>query len=724
VALLKVARQCLLPYDGKWKADWLLSDIHDDMWRLRTSATRKVAGEWKGTVNYYWTATLPDGSALNEPGHRMFRETAQKAAFLVRFLPEFGIDSTNSFHEFLSDLTSIIQWLYANDKIYSPDTDLFLNVDEQAINAFMHAVANGGKPVLLQIQQRCLSYFINQALPGKRKRSVRANDLEPQEINAICAWLRANDFYTRRHRNRTSEFDYIDRQKLARAINCGWQELKSDRVCAFLRKFEPDFLAASSVLLLPVNGTTSEYPGQWTQRIDEVREGKASYTTANGALNAWRTLLRLRRHLPKAIPNLESMDWSLARRLVLQCEQPKHTPWVPLNIALSYTTESLRIVVGWAEPLVQFYLRCVDHFQRKDLFNRKSDTPAANARNRAARDAWVNDHLPAQLKEMGVCGWTTIYAQATKDVPSRLRNSPGVSDLIEVMVGAIAVLIGITKPMRMKEFLGLRRKCISFAKGDGYWLEHEVRKLIFNDRLIEAKRPIPAITARAITILGKLGDGLANRFPGDDEYATSRLLYLPVFGRTGTVTARAIEEVALHECLDAFCDFVNLPVDELGRRWYIRNHELRKSFLLTFFWCFKYASLDAARWMAGHSDSSHLYRYIEANFPGDELPRIEAEYAAMQLLSYGSSGKAGEATNVQALYRDVCKHFGVSSIDLIESKELSDWLELAFFKGTYSIEPFVIESKDKLVKVEVAFRVREKARRENGEESKRHRKRS
>lgn len=148
-----------------------------------------------------------------------------------------------------------------------------------------------------------------------------------------------------------------------------------------------------------------------------------------------------------------------------------------------------------------------------------------------------------------------------------------------------------------------------------------------------------------------------------------------------------------------------LPTDCLGRRWHLRIHELRKSFLITFFWCSRFQALDAARWVAGHTRSEHIYAYIQANFPGEELPKIEAEYAQEQIWNF-ESGDPGETDNVETLYKAVCNHFGVGDISLIDAEELSVWLNDAFESGLYKIEPYTIE-RDGTICTAIAFKITE-----------------
>ena len=147
----------------------------------------------------------------------------------------------------------------------------------------------------------------------------------------------------------------------------------------------------------------------------------------------------------------------------------------------------------------------------------------------------------------------------------------------------------------------------------------------------------------------------------------------------------------IRKTLSRFCDFVEIPVDQYGRRWYVNIHELRKSFLLTFFWTFKFASLDAGRWVAGHKNPDHMLAYIEANTPGEEMIESEAEYAQQQLRLFNSESTITEMQNIEKLNESVCEHFNVQSVSEVKSEDLKDWLQYAISTGEYKIEVFGIE---------------------------------
>ena len=133
---------------------------------------------------------------------------------------------------------------------------------------------------------------------------------------------------------------------------------------------------------------------------------------------------------------------------------------------------------------------------------------------------------------------------------------------------------------------------------------------------------------------------------------------------------------------------------------------MRKSFLIVFFWTYRYASLDAARWMAGHADAAQIYAYIQANFPGQELPGLEAEYTSRVLRDYQDTGDPGETESVEELHQQVCHHFNVTDLSWLEEDTLREWLEHQFETRAFEIRPYSIRSEDGRLHTRIAFRVR------------------
>lgn len=706
--VLDYGRRYVNPYSGDWKAWWLLGDIHDPIWPLRTKESRLVEGQWRGTLKLNWGYKLPDGSILTDDAHAPMRQLCQKMAFIVRESPKFNMGSSLTHVRWFFCQKLITQWLYLQSDVMDPDGSFFARVDNQAINHFMDLYAEDGAASVLAVQERTIRWLYDAVL----KSILPPNYTQPgfllpkADKQRVIEWLRENDGYTQstinRHRHKIF---HVNRTLLADRLAIDQDALSySDRYIAFLRQFEPTLEKVSKAVLVPAWGVrATEYPTHTTPLIKDARVSRTAPRAKRQALYAWETILRMRPEFPVQVPDSNTINLaSIARDRLHDLPEP-HTPWIPLKTALKYTKEALRWVSIYQDPLIAFYIQSVGTFNESKWFNNRDNQIRSNNTLSKYRDEWIARHVPPELRPLNIGQWTSWFIKSAPNPYCNQRECPSLNDAMQVLVGAVIVLLGMLKPIRESEVLSLPRHCIKFVKGDGYWIEHELRKAGIFTKAPTIERPIPWIAAKGISGLITLGDYVAAATKSKDIYATESLLFLPEFLKAATFTGRLTSPATMSLFLNRFCDYVDIPTDEYGRRWYVRIQEMRKSFLITLFWCFRFASLDAARWMAGHAGIEELYAYIQANFPGDELPTLYAEYAALQLWQF-SRGDRGETENVEELYRNVCAHFGVREINLIPADELTEWLALAFEKGLYDIEPYTVQVAG-ATSVAIAFRI-------------------
>jgi len=138
--------------------------------------------------------------------------------------------------------------------------------------------------------------------------------------------------------------------------------------------------------------------------------------------------------------------------------------------------------------------------------------------------------------------------------------------------------------------------------------------------------------------------------------------------------------------LDYFCDYFETPLNVHGQRYYIRQHQLRRFFAMLFFWGSSFEGLDALRWFLGHTDSEHLYNYITEATPGAVLRGIKAHYASERL-----QADSDASAELAAL---VYEHFGTREFSVLDSQELSEYVEELMIEGRVSVEPEFIRTSE------------------------------
>lgn len=718
LAILAETDSAIRAYEGDFTAPWLLSPTHAPNWRISKGAeTRYVDGNLVNYYEYQWSTKLYDGSNLIDPENRTLLHGMQRLAFLVRELPG-GPTTLNTFKGFLWSLNFLMRWAFMHGDTLSPREHALTRLTHQHFTDFFVDLSKGGTVFALRYPER----FLQAAFPLALGRTPTEQELDdplnlPDEVcSAVTKWLHAQGHMRRVKRSAVSEM-IIRNSCIADLIGVDVNSVQGGSMWqVFVGQFsiydgrarnQEDFLASSS---------RQELPNHKALSSNEVRDSGVSEKTLGKYFDDLKTIVTLRRHLPDFCPDPLAFRPRELRQVIVSASDPSnHTPWVPLPVALAYTTEALRWVHVYGEDLVTIFLQTYRDLYALGLLVSApmpdKENPTKGEMVNAYKDAVAGREtyvatldLPASLAPLKITGWGCYTPLNGQKAFQKLQRAPSLLDAIMVLVGAITVVVTMVKPMRESEFRALKRECLIYVPGDGYWLTQDLRKKNFEDVRPEDARPIPVIAAKAIQLLRRLTDGLKAATGITDKWLLDSLLTLPTFGRY-EAEIKAVSFAHLTMTLNAFCDYVALSPDEKGRRWYIRIHEMRKSFLITFFWTYRYASLDAARWIAGHGDAAHVYAYIQANFPGEELPNLEAQYASQVLRDYQESGTPTGTRDVEALYQTVCNHFSVQDVSWIEESILKDWLELQFETREFEIIPYSINNPDSDIATGIAFRI-------------------
>ena len=132
---------------------------------------------------------------------------------------------------------------------------------------------------------------------------------------------------------------------------------------------------------------------------------------------------------------------------------------------------------------------------------------------------------------------------------------------------------------------------------------------------------------------------------------------------------------------------------------------MRKWFLLLLFWSGRYDVLDAARWIAGHTDVDHLYAYIEREFPGGKIAQLEAECAIDLLVEYDTTQVTleGAEESLVDLYQRVLYQFQVKALNMVPEREWQALVE-NLFEHDYHLAPYSITTDDGYKRLCVAIR--------------------
>ena len=694
---ISIARQRAKPYDGDFTADWLLSDFEAVEWITRNNGREEfVDGCWKNTINVNWNVQLCNRKSLITPEYSHLLEANRTISWLHRsgFFGE-GI-ALSIWRSATRNQLLYTRWVVLNEARFQPEKYAFKLVDQNSVSALFRSIARGGWFEALQIPARFLSALYSALHSKECPQEIYGQfyNLPQKDVEDSIMWLKENNFYIKVTKGEYKGRTYLDRKKVADLISEPYYILKvGNKANCFFRQFEPDF---NHTLLLSVIQKT-EFPDQKTKKIDDVVNETMSEGTITYIANVFRGLLVGHRQVPDYLPEpgLVSIRRATSEALAI-CRRSSHHLFIPVSVGLSYLNHAMGLVHVHGDAIVDLFLAA--YAERQAIIERREGGQSQNEVNDIGNiyDLKVDDKIKNICKSMGICVFRRDEEGATFYA---LRSSPSLEESLHVLVGACIVCIAITKPSRETELTHLRRNCLE--KGaSGFFLNFTLGKSNNQD----AKRPIPVITAKAIQLLQKLGEMLC-KLNKDKRKISQNLFYIPNLKDGGAMIANA---VLLNRMLDAFCDYIALPIDDLGRRWYIRIHEMRKWFLLLLFWSGRYDVLDAIRWAAGHTDAKHAYEYIESECPGEELPNLEAEYAITRLKEFDLESDKNPENGLESLYGSVLRHFGVQSLSMIPEAEWFDYITTLRKTEGFHLEPHTVYGvNQEVVGLTISFVLRE-----------------
>lgn len=704
--LLASAKQQARPYAGDYRADWLLSPFEAAEW-VTTNRGREeqVADGWQNVIRINWAVRLANGSLLTDPKYHALLNLNKQIAFLIRSGHVSHISAPFTWKATVSVLLQLTRWLVLHEAQFFPETFGLKLVNQFALDSLLCAIADGGWAEAQRIPQRLLMHFYlktyGETCPQQFMESVY--ELPVAVKGQITTWLKANAYFGLVCRGAYVNKAYLKRERLANDIGEPVESLRmSWKLSAFCRQFEPELQAG--VLLVNIFQET-EKPDHKTKTTNEIVTTGSAENTLLSVSRSLTTILSAYRHSPNMMPEPALLSVRRAQNLAeSRTRQSGHHQFMPVDTGLAYFNRAMQFVQLYGDALIDYYLAVISN---------KSPMATTSSLNTLC-DGLLGDAfqvtVKGETKSVGaVLGISEFMRPEVVVDYELLRKQPSLDEALRVLVGACVICIALMKPSRENELTHLHRDCLRWD-GKGYHIRFKLGKSNAGEAYQDMDRPIPVITAKAIQLLQKLGNGLTLLF-NDSKKKSNNLFYLPKQKGIGAMVADA---GLLNGHLDIFCDYVGLPPDSHGRRWYVRIHEMRKWFLLLLFWSGKYDVLDAARWIAGHTDSSHIYAYIEREFPGEELPKLEAEYAIDRLRALDSlGGKQTQAeTGLNSLYEAVLCHFGVQSLSVVPEAEWADYVATLRHEDGFKLEPHSVYAETNSTEVTgmtVSFILRETA---------------
>jgi hypothetical protein len=132
--------------------------------------------------------------------------------------------------------------------------------------------------------------------------------------------------------------------------------------------------------------------------------------------------------------------------------------------------------------------------------------------------------------------------------------------------------------------------------------------------------------------------------------------------------------------LNFVCDYFESDVTAAGERYYVRQHQLRRFFAIMFFYTNSFGELDTLRWMLGHRDVEHVWRYLSECLEPKDIRMAGARY----LTDLAINERLENYQNLQEL---LFGEFGTTSFSLVDENRIEDYLAGMLEEGKVRIEP-------------------------------------
>jgi hypothetical protein len=292
-----------------------------------------------------------------------------------------------------------------------------------------------------------------------------------------------------------------------------------------------------------------------------------------------------------------------------------------------------------------------------------------------------------ELSSLGVNCWSisygTLVGRESNFYYEKLRGFEGLFEAYETVYGLMLVLIGGLTARRQAEIKKLKSgHCL--LPNTNPWLEENALTL-YSLRFPGGKTghaeqrqilsiPITSLIAKAIWKLQEFNKQFVElKFLKPDG---------PLFfsiARLSLETYKFTEKEYNHY-LDVACDYSETAVvtleDGLERRFYIRQHQLRRFLAMAFFWSSGFDGLEILRYYLGHVDVRHLYRYVTECLSGEVLRTVKVDKIVDSIIN----GK-DDLVNIEIVKSYLSKKFGCTDVIAMSEFDVVDEYEYLLDNG-------------------------------------------
>lgn len=620
-----IAADSLKQNNRQLSAIWLISKWSDTVWILEATndTPRKIRNTWRGVVTIDFNQKLPNGKMLTDPEYSELLEDIKRATYYIRE-GVYGHEVTRSEGQqtFANNLTSLACFMI-NEGLDHPSTLLnFSSLNRTHFYDF------------------CI-LSVEYGSSGVEGHIVRVTSLLDSLSSADLKKVRLTD-------------GSIDRTWLSRKTHIPIKKLsENQKLSLILRKYEtctdyPEYLRDSV-------SVRREYPSHRETPILQQAKMNLSESRAVEMISIWSYLKRFDEYLIHPLTFDPFLDGGSPASLAKSYgATPKgRTPTIPMDTAMHYLNSAIEWIAVFGTPLVT-YKSALDT-ELKQLTTNKTAR-----KDYYAPQAFANVICPNELQKLNI----TRYNRHSTGTPIDIRRSQlAVDDAIDCLIAACFILFATFSARRRREITTLRIDSV-IAGPDGWDIKFGIQKASAVSRLDRLLRPIPDLLAHAAYLLSNLYTSIRDK--DEDQILAKRLFVNANQGNTRDDLTPI--ENSLIKSIELFADVIEVPLDRNGRRWYLRPHECRRFFAITYYWHRRYQNLDALSWFLGHLDPEETRTYITEAFGQMELDEEERRFT-IDAIRQGM-----HSVELKPITDHISQHFNSTNIEMIESTRLESYI--------------------------------------------------
>ena len=308
---------------------------------------------------------------------------------------------------------------------------------------------------------------------------------------------------------------------------------------------------------------------------------------------------------------------------------------LPAPVMVKGLGRSIEFVLNYGQDILNSVLLVLEYMLAKNL---------PQTRRVSKLNKFVIELNSESMRKLGVRAWRIRFSRFPKaSYFNDLRKRPGLFELYSILLGSLLTVLGSLTARRQTEIIELNAKSCLFPFKDPRLPENVdlAYRLVYDAAKTGNRQKRQKLNIGITTPLAKML-WMFIEFRQTCEQMGLMSADAPLFFVIRRVPDKTYKLTAwrYNDALDMACDYFQSPTvvleDGITHRYYIRQHQLRRFFAMSFFWSSGFDGLDTLRYALGHADVEHIYRYITETTPGKVLQSIKVERVCDSIL-HGTS---------------------------------------------------------------------------------------